>query len=510
MANQLLTPASKVTVFFVVVAGLGGAVIAAGGVTGGLFFAGLVLAACLVFMPAGLSLWLLFIMVMLIVGQLTYFAGVQKAFWIPFVMGTFLTVRVFLELPRAATKRELPCRELPVFLLCLYLFFSVFLFSVALNKTSPFTALVSSKNYLFVWSIMFLIGFGAVAERQLENLWRFFLWIGVLQFPFAVIERFFFAKRAGVLNYDAVVGTFGGDPEGSGASAAMALFLVFTMLLASSLYSARRISGLFHWAVLICAIGAIAVAEVKVVFVVLPIGYLWLFRKQIPRNLGRTFVMGTLLAAMLAGVFYIYRTTIYSKESRAASVEATIERLFEPEMKAGFYDSRTGNITRTGALVRWWVLHPISEPAQFLFGHGPGASRRSQTAGDGAAARKYLFNISTSSASALLWDVGITGYISFVFILLFGAQRAERAARNKAIPGVQRSILQANAAALLITAMMTVHNRDAIDFAPVQFLISAMLGHLFLMTRTYAPRGRTAAPASATAYTAGNTPAAAR
>jgi hypothetical protein len=443
---------------------LGGAVIAMYGPTAGVILTGAFVAVLLVVLPAHASAWLLFITVFLIVGPLVYFARIEKAFWIPFFMTTLLMVKVFFELPRARTEYQL---HAPAFLIGLYAFMALFLFSALLNQTSAFGVFVSSKNYLFIWSVTLLIGLGALSERCLEQIWRFLLWVSLLQFPFAAIQRVFYARRSGLFNWDAVVGTF----------------LVFTMLLASRLYSSSRISATLHWAVILCALGTIAMAEVKVIFVILPIGYAWLYRKEIPRRLGRTLLMGTLLCVMLASIFLIYKTAIYSTKTSSEALGATIERLITREAKAA-YDPTTGDVSRTEALVRWWKLNPGSEP-QFIFGHGPGASRVSQMAGAGAAASKYPFGLTTSTASVLLWDLGVSGYLLFVFILLAAAYCAECTARMHSMPLVQRCMLQVNAAMFLLIAVLTVYNRQAVDSPSVQVLIAAMLGHALFMARKY-------------------------
>lgn len=464
----------------------GGAVIGVGGPQVGLLFTGALGALFLLFLPAQLCLWLLFIVALLIVGLLDFFAYFQRAFWVPFLMGMVLMVKVPLELLRVGNQNVRYARQIPMFLIALYLFFALFLFSGVLNETSALSMLVASKNYLFAWSIMFLIGLGAVSERSLENLWRFFLWVGVLQFPFAAIQRVFFASgRFGGLNWDVVVGTFGGNPDGGGASGAMALYLVFAMLLASSLYSAKRISGVFHWTVLACALGTIALAEVKVVFLILPIGYMLLFRKQIPHNLGRTLLAGTLLLMALAGVFHIYRTTMYGDDLTAKHSVSRLEDLFSGESNIDYYNPRTREVSRIGALVRWRAFNPLSEPVPFLFGHGPGEAHESRTIGIGKLVRNYPFSLSTSTASRLLWELGLIGYATFALVLLAGALSAERAARNDSIPEAHQLILRANGAVLLLLASMTIYNLDAIESAPIQFLIAAMIGHLLFLARKY-------------------------
>jgi hypothetical protein len=484
-AGDAIAILAHLTVLAGLVAGMlvGSAVIAVYGPAAAIIFTGVLGAVLVTLVPAHISVWVLFITVLLIVGPLVYFARIEKAFWIPFFMSTLLVAKVFFELPRIEHDKTVQHLRTPVFVVGLYAFMALFFTSTLLNQTNAFGAFIASKNYLFIWSITFLIGLGALAERSLERIWKFFLWVSMLQLPFAVIQRALYARRSGMY-WDAIVGTFGGNPEGGGASGAMALFLVFSMLLASRLYSSSRISGLFHWTVIICALTTIALAEVKVIFVLLPIGYAWMYRKEIPRHLGRTLLMGTLMCLVLAAIFLIYKTSIYNEKNASESLVATIERLFTREGRLQSYDPRTGDVSRTEALARWWALNPVSEP-QFVFGHGPAASRISQTAGAGAAAVKYPFNLTTSTASVLLWELGVTGYALFLFILFSAAYSAEKSARNCAVPAFQRCMLQVNAAALLLVALLTVYNRQAVDSPSVQVLIAAMLGHVLFMARKY-------------------------
>lgn len=478
---------SELAVPSLVIAGalVAGALVSVAGVFGTLLLAGALAAVFVLFLPAAWSLWLLFIVELLLVGQLTYFGGFAQAFWLSYLLVSLLVFKVPIEMLARSHERAAPSRRTPLFLACLYLFLLVFAFSAVLNRTGVPWLVATSKNYLFVWSIVFLVGLGMVAEESLERLWRFFLLVGLLQLPFALIERFYFAARRGVINWDAVVGTFGGDPDGGGASGTMAFFLVFAMLVASALFAERKISARLHAAVLLSALATVALAEVKIVFIILPLGYLWLFRREIPRHPGKSLALALALVTILGGIVFVYTGLYESKSKEPVSGETSLERIILSEANPNFYNPLTREVSRAGALIKWWVLNPVSQYDHFFFGHGPGASRESKTAGDGVAARMYPFTLSTSAASVLLWDTGLVGYAAFLLVLALGARQADRAARNPSVPSTHRSMLRANATALLLIAMMTVYNRDANNSAAIQFLIAAMLGHVLFMTRKY-------------------------
>ena len=75
---------------------------------------------------------------------------------------------------------------------------------------------------------------------------------------------------------------------------------------------------------------------------------------------------------------------------------------------------------RTAAIPFWWHEHDLSDPAHLLVGHGMGSSRFRSSLGVGEVAKRYVFSIDTSAATAMLWDLGLLGGSAFVAMLISG------------------------------------------------------------------------------------------
>jgi len=131
-----------------------------------------------------------------------------------------------------------------------------------------------------------------------------------------------------------------------------------------------------------------------------------------------------------------------------------------------------------------------------LFGHGPSASRVSETIGVGVAAKRYSFRLDTSTLTVLLWDLGLAGLISFVAILVAGAVAALRLAKRTAIPPLHAAVIRAVPTALVIVLITLPYNRDAVDNSALQLLVCLLLGHVaYWHKRSGAAASRQSAPA---------------
>lgn len=461
-----------------------------GGIVISLLFAGGVASLGLLALPPGYIVRILFAVVLVVAGMLSYLGGISQASWIPYLMLLLLLVKLPME---ALGQRPDPRdqRHITWVMAVLVGYFVIFAGSAWLNKPGANSILVASKNYLLVWTLFALVAFNFVEDASLFWLQRFFLWIAILQLPFAIVERFYIARIGNHLNWDAVVGTFGGNYLSGGASGVMAYFLVYCALSASATYAADRLSARMHWAVLFCAFASIALAEVKVVFILLPLGYAWLFRQALLRNPLRAIGWATVLGAALASIFLIYQLSMWDETVGSdMSLEKSGEYVMSTESNLDYYNPITREVSRIGALVRWERFNPPSDLQHFLLGHGPGASRESQTVGAGVAARRYPFSLTTSTASVLLWEVGLLGFGAFLVLLLSGGWQAERLAKRTELPIEHQLTLRVTAVALFLAAALTIYNRDAIDTAPMQCLLALFLGQVVLLSRRReAPEG---------------------
>jgi hypothetical protein len=229
--------------------------------------------------------------------------------------------------------------------------------------------------------------------------------------------------------------------------------------------------------VMLAALATVALAEVKIFFIVLPIGLIVLFRRYLLTNPLRSFSIGAFGILTLSVVLLIYQQSYSEKLSQTRSLEGFIDYIFFAESNPNFFNHQTKELSRIGAILMWEQYNDTSD-YRFYLGHGPAASRESQTLGIGVAARKYPFTLSTSTASVMLWDVGIVGFILLLGILLFGGLNAMILARH--VPQMEAAALDSIAVMLLLNLPLTFYNRDLIDSSATQVFLAFWIGYVLL------------------------------
>lgn len=421
----------------------------------------------------------------LISGSVEYFVGISQANWIPYLLAMLLCLRALVE---RKTSREIedgayraPSR--PWFFLPLILYFLTIIASVGINLSPLAQFLVGIKNYLFMFGIFFAFlvirPFGTTAAAT----WKAVTVVACLQLPVVLYQKFIIAPglsnkggAAGV-SWDAISGTFGGGVLG-GHSAAMALFIIMTIM--GSLIAWRdgkmRLSRL--QLILLLTLPSIAFAEVKAAVAWLLVAGIFVFFRQIRSRPFLSLTGMALLATVSVGIIIGYNT-MYFGEGRMpggdmGAYEKQLEYFFDPDKLS----SRTGELGRIASIVFWWNQHDLSDPVRMILGHGLGASRGTSSFAVGEVARQYGLLVDTSALSALLWDVGLLGAMSFVGILFFGFIEGLRLIRKKNMPhGFQAGVEWATIGLFLMLSGL-IYNRDVIDTASVQFLMFFFLAIL--------------------------------
>jgi hypothetical protein len=414
------------------------------------------------------------LLVYLVVGQLMYFANINQALWIPYGLGILLFLRLpgaYLHGPLAAAKFGFP------FNFSLIFYFLVFFLSIALNATPIFQVLVGGKNLVLLWSYFLLIAFFAIPFSSTERFVRMLLWLTLLQLPFVVYQYFFVAtKRMSGAAWDSIVGSFGGNELAGGASGTMAYMLLLAVLIAASLSRRGQMHRLFLLGIVLTASVIIVLAEVKFAPFLLFIGMAVVYRQTAVRNpIAAIFGAITILALGL-GLLVAYDKThnaAIHQESRDAY--ELFDKSFGYSLDTQFINLETGEMGRNAALVFWWQKGFLPDPMRGMLGYGPGASRSSSQFAVGQVARKYSFGIDRSAATQLLWELGLAGFLAFVFILLQGAMLALRAANVTTSP-TSAAILEAAAAGLVMALSMLPYNRDVLEVPALGFTLMLLLG----------------------------------
>ena len=462
-----------------VVAAFSGLVVGVYGAAAAVAVFALVLLVAALVMPLNLFFYLFLGVVFVAVGQVQYFARVDKAFWVPYLLAALLYLRLLMAaggrrgLDEGFVHRQGASRLAGV---AVSLFLLTAVASSLINEVAPLQWVVAGKEYFLLWSVLLAFALGVVRLQHVEALIRALPWFLALQLPVVVYQRFVVAaRRVGGSPWDAVVGLFGGNPEAGGASGTMAIFSLVAVVIMIEAWKAGKASG---WrALLTCtlALAACALAEVKLVIVMLPLLLLMVFGAELLRRplLALTGLLVSL--ALTVGLLSLYQqqfTSARSKEGRSltAYVETMIERNTTAQSAAMGY----GEMGRAAALGFWWRSQKPSDPAGFLVGHGVGSSRiGGLVVGD--LVKRYQARIARSALVIYLWEVGVIGTAALVLAMGAGVVGARRLSRR---PGLAQWswLLRAASLGLVLILLTLPYGPDFVEVSQLQILTMLLLG----------------------------------
>lgn len=444
----------------------------------------------LLLIPSALILTLLLALSFVGVGLAMYYFGLGQAAWLPYAISMFLWIKLPIDALTAgpnARASPLPRPPLPAFIWFLFAFFGVAIISTAANQTPFINWLVGGKNFLFIWSIAFLVASGAISERYLKGVWLGLLGVAVLQAPFAALQHFTTFASSG--NWDAVVGTFGGNPEGGGSSGAMAIFLSIAVGMTLAFTKNRQIP---LWAGVISFIAtmtALLLSETKIFFILGPIMVAFVLLHEVRRRPG--FVLVSLVAVVassaIVAVFYMNNYAPSQSGARDTDARSYLDYLSGVDTQPDFVNRKTGEVSRLGAPLLWLKLAQQHGIDKRLIGYGMTASRASQTVGYGAAAKSFPFMLTTSALTVLLWDTGLLGATFFLMMLASAALVAWRISRSVRIPLFHRTALEVSAGALIVCLLSCLYNDAMIDGPSLQIFLAFIVGYVLYWARRGTP-----------------------
>ncbi|MRR49943.1 MAG: hypothetical protein EG825_03360 [Rhodocyclaceae bacterium] len=475
---------------------LSGVLIGVGGTQVGIvLIAGCLLVASF-FISVQLTFWALLVATFVLVGPVQYFGRIGKIFWLPYLLGLLLFARAAISMFFAPKLSRSGGGKLSPVEAPLILFAVILVASTVLNLSPLLQVLLAAKEYFFLWGAWFVVMGGIVTVRSLDRLWGWMPWFLLLQLPAVLYQRFVIATgRQGAASWDAVVGLFGGDPDGGGASGAMAMCSVIAIAFAITHWRRQLVSG---WMVLLTGglgLATIMLAEVKVAIVLIPLAIFLIYGAELAQRPVRSLTM--LFVGLLASlaVVYVYQTQFTTTATKAGrSLDAYIVDVIEKNSQVDYVDPITMQMGRVGALTFWWKEQHIEDPLQFIVGSGIGASRMGQVKGE--VAQRYGFDIERSSAAILLWDSGVLGLLVLGAAMLAGALAAFRLARQSEA-AEEAAILQAIGIGLTIVLLTFPYGPDFIRVPQFQLFAILMLVRVAVAARTRARSKTCAAGASA-------------
>jgi hypothetical protein len=465
-------PALALAAMFGAVAGLGGKMllIFAFGAVGGLV---------MLFTPLHMVAAFFLVLSFVVVGPLASIFGIQQASWAPSMISFCLLLRVPMEFYHGSTLNSHtssgPIQGFSPVMWAVGCYFALILTSAALGGCPPSQLLVGAKLYVFMWGLFFLIVASRCSPKLLERVWKGLLLLALLQFPFALYQRLIEVPKrmihtSALLALDAVVGSFPGTELG-GASGALALFLVFAIALAVSLWRNKCLSSRRTLIVIFASVSTLSLGETKVILVLFPLAFAILFRQDVVRRPLRFLGIGGIMALMAGTAFFFYRDA--ANTGRSAKQETLIEHV---ESSFGYvFDPNDINYRRGGvgrfAAIALWYRDGRHTSQTLLLGYGPAASQDSSLNRGVVASRYYPLNINATAAAGMLWDIGVLGLASFLAILLIAYLQALALSGADHIPPIHRSALEASAVLFAMVAVTLPYNGDVLGTAQLQTLL---------------------------------------
>lgn len=429
--------------------------------------------------------WLMVGLVLVVVGQVMYFVGFNQIIWVPYCLALIMYLRFPLAYANSPYVREkrLPS---PALVKPVMLFIGMVFVSIVVNQPPAIQAIVAAKNQIFLFSLFFLVTYCAVNTSVIEKIFKFLPWVALFQVPLVLYQYFFIASKRSNLggafgvSWDAIVGGFGGDPMAGGASGTMAWFQVAVATLCLAWYKRQLISKWILAGVLGAAFISIAIAEVKVVVVLFPLATIALLLPYL-KSRPVVAIMGVFASiATMIGVLIIY-SYLYGAGTGNADIASVVEDAFWYSLDPTFINLTTGEMGRLAAVVHWWQNTGFTDFLHTLFGYGPGASRTESAFGAGELGRRFPFNIDRSTASALLWDIGLFGLLSFLFLITYASQLAFRLSKSPTLSAFSSSSLEAISGILLTLVVMVFYGKDVIEVPALGVMVMLFFGYVSLM-----------------------------
>lgn len=445
--------------------------------------------------------WLLFALMLaayVLVGQAQYFARFDKAFWLVFLLGLILYLRLMTyRVAVPAQRGEKQFGTLP--LLCFAVFLLCALVSSALARIGFFQWFVAGKEYLFLWSVLLAVLMGAFPTTDLERLMRAVPWFLLAQLPVLAYQRFVVAaRRIGDSPFDAVVGLFGGNPLGGGASGAMAIFSLVVLGFTLYGFKAGRLGRLQVAGMAALAVVPILLAEVKFALLLLPLVAVLVFGADLLKRPAHALLGLLLVAVLTAGLLASYRLQFASDRTQEGrSLDDYVGTIFKRSTDADQINFQTGEMGRVAAIKYWIISQSRGNPGAALIGHGMGSTRVGGLV-TGEEARKHRFRLGRSSLVIFLWEIGLIGTLAMVSGLAAVSMAAYKLA-GKADLAAQAPWLRGAGLGLLLVLLGLPYNTDLIEVAQIQILVMILSGYVIATGRTLMRRG------PAPAQTAGGT-----
>jgi hypothetical protein len=450
-----------------------GLLISAGSIYFVIFALAVVLGGYVIAAPATWLMMAMACLVYVVAGSIMYFGGVGQALLLPYGLSLGIVAKVIA----ARTARDARLTSLHWAFIVLV---AAIILGVIINQPQPLLAITGIKSLIGFVPVAILLGSGLLTAKWQLQFWRATAFIPVVEVPFVLYQYFVVAaKRAsggGGVAWDAVVGSFGGSPDGGGASGVLAFLALASVFLAREFVAAKQLHRGWYTLISLSALSCILLAEVKVIVLLLPAAGFVLFLPQMLKRPVRSAIAICAVLVLAVGVIASYAMLHYAKRNHGTPTPAELyDYTFGYSTDPNYINLETGEMGRSAALRLWWTDGWLVNPVKGLLGYGPGASRGKSSFGVGDVARRYPFFIDRSAATQILWDFGLFGFCVFMALPFLGAWYLFMANRRE-VASVLRPVAVAGPPILSMAAVMVPYGRELLEVPAMSFFFMALLG----------------------------------
>jgi len=422
--------------------------------------------------------WSILSLGLLVVGLLPLFFDffASKAAWGVSLLGSVLMLIALMKIVMTPDARK----NTPAFV-WIALAFIVYALIVSLVQWHSFWETISGfKRYFQAWGLLFVLCWMTFNKQQVHNWKIFFLFVALLQLPFAIYERIVYVPiREGIMHLypgmvpiDVVGGTFGASITGGGASAEMVAFLVVVLAFLVARRKEKLLSNSKFFLFALIILAPLWLSEVKAIIVMLPLIFLTIYRGDMLVQFHYKLIGFAAITAFIVVASYAYLFSMSQNQSNGRSMDKYIE----DTLAYNLYDKGHANnvLNRRTVLSFWIEKQGLHDPISFVFGNGLGSAHFT---GGHVFMRYPSYGIGLTGASTLLWETGFLGFCIFVTILVSAWISAERLRRQTNKPEI-RADATAIQAALAVFGFCFFYRMGILEVIGFQILFATLLGYL--------------------------------
>lgn len=429
-------------------------------------------------------IWSILLLGLLVAGLLPLFFDylASKAAWGVSLLGF---ISMLIALTKIITTPDAR-KNTPVFVWIALVFMVYALINMFIQWHSFGETFGGFKRYFQVWGLLFVLCWMAFDKQKIYYWKIFFLFVALVQLPFAIYERIVYVpireglkhSYPGLVPIDVVSGTFGASLTGGGASAEMATFLIVMLALLITRWKEKVLSTNKFLLFVPIILAPLLLSEVKAVVIMLPLIFLMIYRNEMLTHLYYRLIGFAFIATFVVVASYAHLLAV----SQSQGNEISVSKYIEDTLAYNLYDkghSGENTLNRTTVLSFWIEKQGLHDPISFVFGNGLGSAHISA----GHMSMRYLgYGIGLTAVSTLLWELGVFGFGLFLAILIFAWGCAERLRRESTIPEIRADAL-AIQSTLVIFAFYLFYRAGMLENIGFQILFTTLLGYLAWLYR---------------------------